>query len=100
MNVAPSSDIIPASPTTPPMNQPPSALASPSGASADWYANKENLYLALQHYLAMFSEGGLPTVPLVGKRDGSPLNVRATLELPCYAEFPATEKEKWLEGVE
>ena len=84
-------ELIPPSPSTPHME------SVPGDPSIPWYQNKENLYIALQHFLAVSSEGGFPTVPLVGKVNGSPIDVKATLELPCYAEFPASEKAKWLE---
>ena len=97
MNVVPSPDFIPASPSVPEsISQTPPTPFMEDLSHLSWYQNKENLYTALQHYLAIFSEGGHPVVPLVGKVNGSPLDVRATLELPCYDGFPADEKLKWL----
>jgi hypothetical protein len=100
MNVAPSEIVvaptevpalIPPSPVTPFMTTVP---GDPVGGS--WYGNPENLLISLQRYLSIFSEGGLPVVPHIGKANGSPLDVKATLDLPCYAGFPADEKAKWL----
>ena len=40
----------------------------------------------LTAYLAQFSEGDKPTVPLFNKADGS-IDRSKTLVLPCYAGF-------------
>ena len=40
----------------------------------------------LTAYLAQFSEGDKPTVPLFNKDDGS-IDRNKTLALPCYAGF-------------
>lgn len=42
---------------------------------------------ALTSYLALFSEGHEPTVPLFKKSDGS-IDREKTLALPCYADCP------------
>ena len=41
----------------------------------------------LTAYLAQFSEGHKPTVPLFKKDDGS-IDRDKTLALPCFADFP------------
>jgi len=60
-----------------------------------FYKNSENLRNILGHYLAIFSEGHEPHVPFINNMDGS-LNVKKTLELACYKDFPNIEKQKWL----
>jgi hypothetical protein len=99
MNVVPAADISDTSKLPPSPAATPHMATPPGDPKTPWYQNKENLYIALQHYLSISSQGSTPIVPLVGKIDGTPLDVRATLELPCYAGFPADEKAKWLEGV-
>lgn len=49
----------------------------------------KNLQTVLTHWLAIFSEGRPPVVPMMG-------TVAGTLDLPCYANFPAGEKQRWL----
>lgn len=50
----------------------------------------ENFVASLTHYLAIFSEGQPPIVPLMG----NPVNISATLEAPCFRDFP--ERDRWL----
>ena len=42
--------------------------------------------IRLTAYLAQFSEGQAPTVPLFKKHDGS-IDRKKTLALPCYTDF-------------
>lgn len=62
----------------------------------DFYADPENLIEVLRHYLSIFSEGRWPMVPACRATDGT-LDVRATLDLPSFSEFPAIEKQHWIE---
>jgi hypothetical protein len=60
-----------------------------------FYANKENLVHALGCYLAIFSEGRDPIVPVMRNADGT-INVENTLDMTSYRDFPADEKAHWL----
>lgn len=62
-----------------------------------FYADDDNLIAVLEHWLAIFSEGYAPIVPIV-YTDGldGPIERRETFDAPCFRDFPATEKEKWL----
>ena len=61
-----------------------------------FYSNSENLYSKLYCYLAVFSEDRRPIVALFRNEDGS-IKVKETLNLPCYSNFPESEKQMWLE---
>ena len=55
----------------------------------DFYASEENFREALNQYMRLFSEGQIPIIPYLGDR-------AKTLNLPCYGEFPASAKARWL----
>lgn len=63
-----------------------------------FYANKENLPSLLGHYLAIFHQDQAFQVPVLRRCDDT-INVEDTLGLPCYRDFPADEKKRWLEPV-
>lgn len=64
---------------------------------SDFYSNKENLVGVLTHWLAIFSEGQPPIVPVIYDESGS-IDLEKTMELPCYANFPASELAIWRES--
>ena len=61
----------------------------------DFYASDVNFLAALKAYLSLFSEGQEPIVPQMGI---TKINRAKTLDLPCYAEFPESARDRWLEA--
>jgi len=58
---------------------------------------EKNFEGVLKHWLSIFSEGGQPIMPLILHEDGM-INKERTFEAPCFADFPASEKQIWLDS--
>lgn len=54
-------------------------------------AEEQVFFDTLRNYLALFSEGQQPIVPLLQNEDGT-IRRSATLDLPCYWNLPNREK--------
>ena len=63
--------------------------------AVNFYADDNNLIDVLGHWLAIFAEGGNANVPVVTMSGGF-IDRRSTFDAPCFRDFPATEKAKWL----
>ena len=61
----------------------------------EWYEGakwRDNFVTSLAHWLAIFSEGNDPIVPIIG----NPVSVAKTFESPCFRDFPESEKSRWI----